>query len=190
MGTNYPWTLTIVASGDSLRGFPFSALRNVGEVWAINYASRDLPFATRIIAGDGRMAGYPKHVPVYCWHRRRPHHQETDIIVRQHGKGINRRKGFVGRKSHSPFCALNLAVNEGHKNILVLGCDNTGARHYYDPEDALIPMRHDRYEANLAEFAYGLLPEETVTLVGSALQIDGFSYLSMDEYLAFLKANK
>ncbi len=157
--------LTIIAGGDSLRGFDFSQIP--GEVWAINWAAKhmvDLGVKPdRLIHFDKFQQGYPTNI-------------STETIVPHFGEWfnrgeyINREPGCVGNLNSSMIFAVNVALNKGYRNIVVLGADQRGCRHWYDPIETNIAWNFDLFETFLWLLAEHLKkrPGEMVTLVESA----------------------
>lgn len=167
--------LTIIASGDSLRGFDFNQIP--GTRWAINYTGKHLyemgiPF-DRMLCFDKIMPDYPKDVFI-------------DTIVphfgRWHNRGekLNREPMQVGNLNHSVAFAINVALQEGYKNIIVLGADQQGNKHWYSPDDFSQTWNFGLFDMFFKIISKGLLPGESVTLVESACKhLPG---ITLDQY--------
>ena len=157
--------LTIIAGGDSLRGFDFSQIP--GEVWAINWAAKHMidrgAKPDRLIHFDRFQKGYPANI-------------QTETIVPHfgewfnRGEQINRNPGQVANLNSSMIFAVNVALNKGYRNIVVLGADQCGNRHWYDPETTNIQWNFDLFETFLWLLSKHLETRkgELVTLVETA----------------------
>lgn len=155
--------LIIIGGGDSLRGFDFDRLPKGVPIWAVNWAACFLPRYDKLIALDGFQEGYPT----------------TDIETERtlhggrwdrQGPGINRKPGHVGRINHSIFFAVNIALHEGFRNIVILGADQRGHRHWYDPEYVNINWNFRQFDIYFRAIAEGLEIGESVTLVESSCE--------------------
>jgi hypothetical protein len=167
--------LTIIASGNSLRGFDFDQIP--GTRWAINYTAKQLHEAgiriDRALCFDKRMPDYPKElyydtiVPHFGrWHNR--------------GEKLNREPMQVGNLNHSVAFAINVALQEGYKNIIVLGADQQGDKHWYSPEDFSYKWNFELFDLFFKIISKGLFPGEVVTLVESACK--HLPSISMNQY--------
>lgn len=166
--------VTIIAGGDSLRGFPFEKIR--GEIYAINYAGVFLPRFDRLCGLDGKRKDYPEG--------------PFETVVghggrwRMKGQKINREPGFVGNINHSVFFAVNVAIQEGAKDIVILGADQRGNRHWYDSEDHFSVYPFDRYDRFFETMSRFVAEDESIILVESACP--HLPVLSLKNYLELL----
>jgi len=172
--------LTIIAGGDSLRGFDFKQIP--GEVWAINWAAKhmvDLGVKPdRLIHFDKFQQGYPTNIP-------------TETIVPHfgewfnRGEAINRAPRCVANLNSSMIFAVNVALNKGYRNIVVLGADQSGCRHWYDPIETELTWNFELFDKFLQILAGHLKsrPGELVTLVETASKRwPRGRKISMDQY--------
>ena len=179
--------LIIIAGGDSLRGFDWSILPDDVPVWVINHACRFVPKYDAIFALDGRLNVYPKDFPVNTKARGTRPTLPIDIEWKRNPiSAICREPGVVGGINHSPFFAINAAINKGLRNIYVLGCDQKGNRHFYDPPETHEVYNFKKYDIIFAKIARDLQPGENVTLIESACShLPG---MSMEEFKSSLQS--
>ena len=165
-------SVTIIAGGDSLRDFPFEAI--TGEIYAINYAATHLPRYDRLISFDPPKKDYPtRNIETldHCggrWHN--------------HGDTLNRKPGCVANLNHSVYFAVNVAIQLGHKQIIVLGADQRGNRHWYDPRETDLHFHFGLYDKYFKFLARDLQPwnGEMVTMVDSDCK--HLPNMSMEQY--------
>lgn len=167
--------LTIIASGDSLRGFDFTQIP--GPKWGVNYTGKYLHEAgikiDRLVCFDRIMADYPKDIAVETivphfgtWHNR--------------GEKLNREPDQVANLNSSVIFAINVALQKGFKNICVLGADQQGVRCWYDDLELSYKYNFWLFDKFFKIISNGLLPGERVFLVESACKhLPG---ISLDEY--------
>lgn len=169
--------LTIIASGDSLRGFDFSQVS--GPIWAINYTGKHLHEmgikVDRLLCFDRIRPDYPKKLYI-------------DTIVPHggrwfnRGEKLNRQQDCVANLNSSTIFAINVALQEGYKRIAVLGADQQGVRHWYDPIEHSQTWNFDLFNKFFWIVSNQLLPGEMVYLVESAAKWPKALKLSMKQY--------
>lgn len=173
--------LIIIAGGDSLRGFDWNILPDDIPIWVINHACCHVPRYDAIFALDGRMPNYPKDFPINTKKNGDRPILPIDIEWKRNRiSALCREPGTVGGINHSPFFAINAALNKGFRDIFVLGCDQRGNRHFYDPIETHEVYNFHKYDICFGKLARDLRPEENITLVESACE--HFPRMSLEEF--------
>jgi hypothetical protein len=169
--------VTIIASGDSLRGFPFELVK--GPIFAINYAACHIPRHDKLCCFDAPRPEYPaKNIETLAQHGGRWINE---------GERINREPGKVGNMNGSAVFAINIALQLGYKHITLLGCDNAGVGHFYDSPETKHKWNFPHFRNMFRVAAQCLRPGEFVRAVESSL--DCFYSVSMEDYLKELTEN-
>ena len=110
------WAI-VIASGPSFRVKDAQALRGAGKIIAINCAVFYVPWADVLFAGDG--VWWRHYGPKITWFKGKRVSKTALMpgIERWHGKGWARTGGNSGHMG------IQHTVDEGHKNIVLLGFD-------------------------------------------------------------------
>lgn len=171
---------TIVATGNSLRGFDFSQLK--GFVIGINFAYQHIN-CDIVVARDNLEKVVGEKIPNL---ETLKHHGGTWIPTGK--EGVARGKNEVCTYNCTLTTALNIAIQLGYKDIYVLGADNKRGEfnHFYDvlPDDWIEHNRVDQFYLNISRFLKGFkegIIDERITFVESS--IDTFESMTLAEYL-------
>lgn len=182
--------LTIIASGDSLRGFDFHQIP--GEKWGINYTAKHLRDigvkVDRLMCFDRIQPDYPRDLRIDML---QVYMDDLDAIAPykigkawiNKGEKLNRDPGHVGNLNSSTIFAINAALNEGYRRIAVLGADQCGIRHWYDHIGHSQHWNFELFDKFFMLAAKALQPGEIVFLVESQAKFwPPQLKMSMDQY--------
>lgn len=188
-------TVTIVASGYSLKDFDFTKLK--GDIFAINYMYKYCNF-TKLFCWDSlalkrfmQVVDNKKIVTTTLaagiHNAKEVQSYERDIFA----KGIVREKGKVIHYNSTVAFCINVAIQLGYKKIILLGCDNDyrGDRfHFYDKvkldkiELKKLPGFFKMFNRFYKRISEDLNPDEKIITVDSSIPY--FENISMEEYLS------
>jgi len=125
-------TLTIVCTGESLKGFDFNKI--ITDIYVCNQSAFYVIKYDKWIVWDE----YKKDKAEWI---------DSNVVetITQHGgkwitegETLNREKGKVGYMNNTLLLAINIAIHNGYKRIFILGADGKIDRylHFWDKEVA------------------------------------------------------
>lgn len=177
---------TIIASGSSLRGFDFTRIK--GDTFGINYVYDHIPIELdNAVMWDKHSAlNYNGNATLHTL-------KEYDIFdsegwINSGKEELILSHDKVGQFNSSLCFALNIVLNLGYNDIVILGADNHAKDylHFYDREvdkkgcerySNSIFLLVDKYMKKIKKGLTG----QKITMVES--KIDCFENIGMDEYL-------
>lgn len=111
-----PWAI-VIAPGPSMTCADVAALRGVGYTIAVNCAVMYVPWADALFAADGRW--YQNYGPQFTWYK------GIRISKTHRSPGVQRwtGKGWARTGGNSGHMAIQWAVDQGYRNIALLGFD-------------------------------------------------------------------